>query len=995
MSSALCRWLTVYLLPVSVVVLLATPGCAGVVIDEILPLGASLGRGETAPYVKLYNRSSSAADIAGWRLTDRTGNVLYALPPLSLPPRGYLVIRSGSGDDDLDFSEGFGVIHSGAVLVFQTTDEMGLYSGLPAALTLVDFVCWTQNKPFEGGFAYTHAISRGLWASDDYLDLSLVPGGASLGRLPSGRDTDSAADWGVIVFHARLSQAHPESQNPFLLQPADGSLLQSGVVAFSFEAPAWGERFNLQIDDAPDFATPVIDLEFTPPGQGGGEVSPAQILADGDYWWRVRVKPPGQPYLSEAAVWTFAVESGQAESAVRDGGIVRPAVVQQTVHGVARRIQHKDSRLVCLWDQHAFAGGGVPHTQNPQGRPGCDPFRLPGQYWDAAHDETQAHVASCGHCAFYCARACTQMVNHFYGGDLFQDRISYHIRSNDIPGQPEGDLGHDRGFGDDELTAALSWALQGTGVSYNPYFGVVKPSFGDYKNRLENGPMVAGVPGHVVVVDGWRELTFLGHVIRRSLHIQDPWPGARSGWFVFERWVTGNDATWHLAAGNKAGRSNEASVTSDSDGDGLMDFDEGNPRPLCSDRTKRDTDADEVEDKREVEAYTFHEERDHRSHDNDAWPPGFADVDGDGLRSECDCDSDNDSDFDGGEDIDGSGDGGMGGFPETCMFGPPFTLKIFTDRKVYLVGQTVLLTGWDLHRASTYPYDIIPGCPDLVDNQGIGVAGNVTTNAFGRFPWTPIFTCPAPGDFLAVVDVLKDSLYSEPDNWDPWTCWVCVEPRYPDSPSQPSTPCFPRISPPGTVVQVNLSVVTGWEWGGTGIYVQDPNSLCGVRLTTGPVPVSAPVGALVSFQGTVLHGSFEPTVMIAEMELYPYGLVQMNPIHLSCREVGGTALPSTVPMPLPYGPNNLCSLVQVWGRVQPESGFGRLVISDGSTVSGQPVKVEVEMGPFGELFPVVPGEFLTVTGISTATPGGGRAVTIRTPQDIRRLLPLDGPILLY
>ncbi len=106
MSSALCRWLTACLLPVSAVVLLATPGCAGVVIDEILPLGASLGRGETAPYVKLYNRSSSAADIAGWRLTDRTGNVLYTLPPLSLPPRGYLVIRSGSGDDDLDSPRG-------------------------------------------------------------------------------------------------------------------------------------------------------------------------------------------------------------------------------------------------------------------------------------------------------------------------------------------------------------------------------------------------------------------------------------------------------------------------------------------------------------------------------------------------------------------------------------------------------------------------------------------------------------------------------------------------------------------------------------------------------------------------------------------------------------------------------------------------------------------------------------------------------------------------
>lgn len=967
-------------LPVLLAVLMCMSGAAGaaVVMDEVMPEGSSLGRGSEAAYIKIYNSGPSPVDLTGWSITDRTGSTVYTFPAYTLPAGQYARVRFGSGTSDLDDSDGVVDLYTGQDHTFQSADEAGLYSGVGPA-GMVDFVAWSNVDPYPEGATAADAVAAGLWTSGDYVDISIIEQGGSLSRQPSGRDTDSPLDWGLLSYQQRISQVDASSQGPLQVEPADGRLLESGVVNFGFVGPVWGTQFNLQVDDDPNFGSPEINQTFTPPGMAEGGVKPASTLPDGLYYWRIRVND-GNGYLPQAAVWTFAV-AGESQS-----GMQLEATVE-LIHGVARRIQHKDSQLVCLWDQHAFAGGGAASTQNPRGRPGCDPHRFAGQAWDAAHAETAAHVGACGHCAFYCARASNQMINHFYGGDLLQDRISYEIRNGDLAG-PEGDLGHDRGFSDAEVTQAMEWVVQlgGGSVSYNPYFGAAKPSFDDFKTRLANGPMICGVPNHVLVVDGWREVTIDlpigGQLTLRSLHIQDPWPGNASGWFLYAVWVQRNDATWHLPAGNKVGRKQEAAVTTDGDGDGLMDFDEQNPRPLCSLHTDDDTDDDEVPDKREVEAYTFHEERDHAGHDNDAAPPGFADVDGDGLRSECDCDSDNDSDFDGGEDIDGDGDGGMGGWPETDMFGPPHELKIFTDKKVYAIGETVRLTGWDFHQNSTYPYDIMIGCPDLVDGQVLGNDGTVTTNVFGRFPWTPIFTCVMPGRWLVAVDVLKDQLYSEPDNWDPNTCWTCIQPRY----GIPSTPCVPRISIPEDGVAVSIAVVTGYSHSPIGLYLQAQDSLCGVRLLT-DAPVSVPVGTVMSFAGTVVGGLHEPSVQMEEMNVEDVGLVDIRPVFVSNRDIGGQALPSTLPMQNPYGPNNTCGLIQTIGRVTPLSYPGNLVIWDGGMVNGQPALVHVEAGPWAELLNFDHGEWIQVTGVSGSTPGGERAVHIRDPLDV---MPVSG-----
>lgn len=964
-------------------------GAATVLVDEIMMNGSSTGRGEERPYIKLFNKGPVPYDLSGHVLTNgqAAGGVIYNLPDILLFPGKYLKLHLDNGQDDLDDSDGVIHLYAGdpAPDFSYSADACALYSSTePDSASLVDAVVWSYADPDEGLPVYVQAITAGHWTAGEYVSLQLMPGGASLARLPSGYDTNKPSDWMFLALGARRSQITGAEQNPVQLMPMHGQAFPTDVIEFEFEGPVWAEQFNFQIDDDPSFSSPEVDLFLNAPGFSLKGSKGQSSLSPGLWYWRVLVKPKDKPYLPQSAVWQFAIVPEISSQAT-----LKSIQVNTVYHGSPRYIQHKDSNLVCIWDQNQ--GSGAIRNQNPLGRPGCDPFRFPGQAWDAPHATTAAHVQNCGHCYMYCPRASTQMINHKYGGNLLQDRISYEIRQNDYPGQPEGDLGHDRGFSDAEVTNALSWALNGHGVTYSPYFGAAKPTFQQLKDRLANGPMIVGTPGHVSVMDGYLELvdTQTNQPLFQLVWINDPWPSNASGWFIYAAWIPQNDATWHLGPGNKVGRNNEASISLDADGDGLMDFDEGNPRAFCSSHLLRDTDRDEVDDKREIEAYTFHDTRDHPGHNNDAPPPGFADVDNDGLRSECDCDSDNDRVFDGGEDISGNGDGGMGGWPETCMFGPPGLIQVFTNKKVYRLGEDVLLTGWNLHQNSTYPYDIFPGCPDLVNGQGIGQVGTVTTNLFGRFPWTKIHDCPLPGDYLVVVDVLKNQLYQEPDNWDPLTCWTCLPP--PPPVSQPViTPCTSRSLPIGTQVAIDYLVVTGYPAGSlTGFYAQDPSSYCGLRVEW---PVRPNIGQMVFVTGVVDMGpaSCEPTIQAESIQPY-FISAQVEPVHLRVRDYLGAPLPSTSSEFPGFGANNSALLVRTSGKVV-SSGPFYLVLQDGTALPDLPLSLQVVMAqqPLSDkgldLLPVfAPGTLVEVTGIAGCGPDSLPRITIRTPLDIRPL----------
>jgi hypothetical protein len=78
-------------------------------------------------------------------------------------------------------------------------------------------------------------------------------------------------------------QSPLDIESPTLYAPEN-----SAVITIAYPAFDWGEvddasYYQIQIDDASNFESPVIDLTIT-----ASAYTPANPLDDGDYWWRVR-----------------------------------------------------------------------------------------------------------------------------------------------------------------------------------------------------------------------------------------------------------------------------------------------------------------------------------------------------------------------------------------------------------------------------------------------------------------------------------------------------------------------------------------------------------------------------------------------------------------------------------------------------------------------------------------------------------------------------------
>src|SRR5262249_33801373 len=118
---------------------------------------------------------------------------------------------------------------------------------------------------------------------------------------------------------------------------------------------------------------------------------------------------------------------------------------------------------------------------------------------------------------------------------------------------------------------------------------------------------------HAIVIDGYFDpIPILG--LPEYLHVLDPLPTHPSGWFEYGQLKLGKWFGIHPSGnGPLRGHMQEPSVTPDTDGDGVMDFDEGTPdyaghgpRKLQSRGDRVDTDGDQVHDKQEIRSYTFH-----------------------------------------------------------------------------------------------------------------------------------------------------------------------------------------------------------------------------------------------------------------------------------------------------------------------------------------------------------------------------------------------------
>ena len=587
--------------------------------------------------------SASAAadiDISGWQLVD-AGGVIYtipaALPPV--PPGHFVVIYFdglGAAADHYGFTVGAAVLHApagGVNVLDDRQDQVALYAGSThSAATLRDFVAW-GGPPQSAG----DAVAAGLWDAGAYLEyaasggyvaasddsLHLLPN-ESAGRYPGVADT-----WAIY----RAGQLTPGRLNPVPLpafsRPMAGDSIDAAnvVIGWSVVPHATGYRFQLARE--PGFNVPVVDTvtpyaDYHHPG----------VLAPGLYYWRVRVLAEG----GETGPWSAPL----AVTAVDLGAVGAASPAAEKTLGIAWQVQHKDTFLLDVSGHNTKTGDAA---------------------WDVAHPDT--HRVS-EHDNHYCQVAGMAMINSYYGGDISQDRLSYYAireypdskrgldpaRTCTFPAECMPDVKDDFWAGRNKGLEAISWSLGYTWNdhsqiemrAYNPPTTTVP--FNDIKGWIDaNRPLLVAIPGHIMVIDGYRTTP------SQQIHLLDPWTAA--SWVPY----TGNsiqNINWigtykapGAAGAPPAPRSDEASITTDSDGDGVRDFDE--VRRFHTDPFAFDSDADWVRDKQDILETVYDLAGTY------VYTPTQVDYDGDSVRKELDWDNDADTYPDGCEDTNRNG----------------------------------------------------------------------------------------------------------------------------------------------------------------------------------------------------------------------------------------------------------------------------------------------------------------------------------------------------
>ena len=306
--------------------------------------------------------------------------------------------------------------------------------------------------------------------------------------------------------------------------------------------------------------------------------------------------------------------------------------------------QRKDTRLLCL-------DGDV------EGNPTTSDSEVA---WDAVHPD-----GIYTHGKLNCVRASIAMIVTKYGGDLSQDRLSYQLFENwgspieDIGelNNPRLDLGHYHttlccGGDGSNAGSLLAWAL-GVNVSDITYANA-QPTFEQVKGWIDAGrPIMRFYNGHMTVISGYRVRDGA-----QEIRLFDPYRGT-----TWPKYSTIKTTCYYVPPTAAPGvRSDEAGISSDADGDNIMDWDEQNR--FHTQVGAPDTDGDGVPDKQDLREYVFNTAGKYRTAKD---PQSTPDYDGDGLRKELDLDNDGGGSPDGCEDANHDGKLDPG---ETSNFNP-------------------------------------------------------------------------------------------------------------------------------------------------------------------------------------------------------------------------------------------------------------------------------------------------------------------------------------
>jgi hypothetical protein len=583
----------------------AGTGPARILLNEIQFLPGS----NQPPWIEIVNAGGATGTLDGLVLDNHDGQT-FVLPDRLTLRTGTVIVVRFDGQTGADAT----TVHAPATFLAPNGA-----AHLRSAQGPLDRIAWGDGQTGAAN------LSRGGF------DAGLAPG-STLGRVPGTTGTDPL-EW---VSYAP-DQATPgmANQQPAVevMMPMDGAIVSAATVDLAWYTVPATARYRLQIASEPSFASPLLDRTVDAPPV----TTPA--LAPGSYLWRV------QAIGLNGSVAGYSMPNALIVRAARPRAVRNESLFERlfpVLHAAARQPgsidnvlptvldvplihQHKDTRMLLLESPREGAGRSGHAWDEDHGE-----FAS----WDAA-DSMNAAPASLAMLVQYYK----QRFN--YPGRLSQDRINYEVFHAESAG-PEGDLNWGRSYNRARLTKAMAFAF-GVPPSIDPVDDDELWIAALWGARIEAGmPGIACKNRHCVAIVGAG--TNAGMLV-----INDP--GSRGTYLAPFRVLRG--ATVFVMArpdGVNASvdpivvrpRSDEAGIAADSDGDGVVDFDELNR--FHTNPKSKDTDHDELPDKQDIRA-SVHDPRHGFAHGGTG-----RDFDGDGKPMELDADADGGGCLDGWED---------------------------------------------------------------------------------------------------------------------------------------------------------------------------------------------------------------------------------------------------------------------------------------------------------------------------------------------------------
>lgn len=539
----------------------------------------------SADFVEL--KGVADGSLKGFALKNEKGE-RYDLPDAALKKDEYLLI-SLDGKNQAFLS-----------------DVSGSLTLLDASGKLVDEVVWGSRA---GAVRISYGgVEEGASA------------GISIGRIP-GAVRKNSLEW--VSFSGE--EVTPGKANPYprvqVLLPIEGAVFPaSEEMLFSWYPVAGATEYQVEVSKSESFdALAAKGTVKTPEFKAR--------LPEGDYFWRVKACGAGGcAGFSPLSSFTLSSAALPFPKGKKSSSLLNSAHAADTVPPLAEHVldvpmisQHKDTRMLLLEEE--------------------DPAR-----WDNDHGELNRNDPADN---MNCGLASAQMVNHFFGGNVSQDRLGYEIFKDKDPG-PQWDLNYGNGVTEDEETRVLQFAV---GNVTHKNITTKDAFWQDVTQSLDAGrPVILNVPHHLVVIPGYYKLSpSADYPDSRWITANDPWNGrmlvnvGRMG-TPWGYWTL-NDMS-HVS-------SDEPAISQDSDDDGIVDFDESERMGTKVDND--DSDGDKIKDKEELYGSVYDPDQGYTAAGGFGW-----DYDGDDKNMALDDNSDGGSCKDNDEDtnLNGWHDGG-------------------------------------------------------------------------------------------------------------------------------------------------------------------------------------------------------------------------------------------------------------------------------------------------------------------------------------------------